>query len=531
MPLPSPTPLEEQDPARIRPLRIEASRVPFLHHSQLQVDLELLGLLSVNQARRMRALPLHLGNSTLSVAMADTGDLLGIDRIRQVLGGEIDLYAAAEEDILHALDQAAEVIPVPAEAHPRRLAEASMPYGTPGAGGLSHAASSAPEGTVISLVQEILLHAFDAGASDVHFEPAEKGLRVRIRLDGQLSLERTVSKALMPAVIARLKVLGELDVAESRRPQDGRSTLETDRRRIHLRISSLPTQHGESMVVRILPSDSRVPTLERLELDAILEKGIRQALRHPHGVLLVTGPTGSGKTTTLYALLNELNQPDTAVFTLEDPVEMPVPGVRQTQIHEEAGLTYAAALRALLRQDPDVILVGETRDSETAQLMVRAAMTGHQILTTLHTNDALGAIPRLIDMGVEPCLLPDCLNAILAQRLVRRLCPRCRRPDPDPVRTLLEAGVTLPTQVSPSLWQARGCLECRHTGYRHRRALLELCVPDEPLHDLILRRSSHADLMRWGRSVGMRTLWENGLQEALNGVTSLQEIQQAIQLP
>ena len=493
--------------------------------SQLRVDRELIELITLSQARRFRLVPLARQNGSVTVAMADPTDVLATDQIRQIVGDDLEVLVASEREILNALD-ACERRTLERPAALTRWLEEAPRERSPELDSVKPI-QKADDAPVIQLVEEILERAVEAGASDVHFEPAETCLRVRLRLDGLLYPDVLLPRPLQSAVSARLKILGDLDVAESRRPQDGRSSISSRRRRTNLRISTLPTQHGESVVVRLLPADSVLPTVSSLELPPDLEEQLRRSFRQPHGAVIVTGPTGSGKSTTLYAVLNELNQPDTAVFTLEDPVEMPMDGVRQTQILEEAGLTYSAALRALLRQDPDVILVGETRDTETAQLMVRAALTGHVILTTLHTNDAAGAVPRLIDMGVEPGLLPGSLNAILAQRLVRRLCPACREPVADPKAMWSAVEGLRASALEPRAWQARGCSDCRQSGYRGRLGIFELLVPDERFHDLIVGRASRAEVIRRARELGMRSLFENGIPRVWSGNTSWEELQQA----
>ena len=493
--------------------------------SQLRVDRELIELITLSQARRFRLVPLARQNGSVTVAMADPTDVLATDQIRQIVGDDLEVLVASEREILNALD-ACERRTLERPAALTRWLEEAPRERSPELDSVKPIQKS-DDAPVIQLVEEILERAVEAGASDVHFEPAETCLRVRLRLDGLLYPDVLLPRPLQSAVSARLKILGDLDVAESRRPQDGRSSISSRRRRTNLRISTLPTQHGESVVVRLLPADSVLPTVSSLELPPDLEEQLRRSFRQPHGAVIVTGPTGSGKSTTLYAVLNELNQPDTAVFTLEDPVEMPMDGVRQTQILEEAGLTYSAALRALLRQDPDVILVGETRDTETAQLMVRAALTGHVILTTLHTNDAAGAVPRLIDMGVEPGLLPGSLNAILAQRLVRRLCPACREPVADPKAMWSAVEGLRASALEPRAWQARGCSDCRQSGYRGRLGIFELLVPDERFHDLIVGRASRAEVIRRARELGMRSLFENGIPRVWSGNTSWEELQQA----
>jgi type IV pilus assembly protein PilB len=507
-----------------RSVAVEAG-IAVADFSQLRADPQLIERITLNQARRLRVVPLARTNGSVAVAMADPTDVLATDQIRQIVGEDLEVLAASEREILNALDAVERRTSERPAALTRWLEEAPRER-------IVELESvrqdqKADDAPVIQLVEEILERAVEAGASDVHFEPAETCLRVRLRLDGLLFPDVLLPRPLQTAVSARLKILGDLDVAESRRPQDGRASISSRRRRTNLRISTLPTQHGESVVVRLLPADSVLPTVSSLELPADLEGQLRKSFRQPHGAVIVTGPTGSGKSTTLYAVLNELNQPDTAVFTLEDPVEMPMDGVRQTQILEEAGLTYSTALRALLRQDPDVILVGETRDTETAQLMVRAALTGHVILTTLHTNDAAGAVPRLIDMGVEPGLLPGSLNAVLAQRLLRRLCPACREPVADPKGLWSTVESLRSSTLEPRAWQARGCSQCRHSGYRGRLGIFELLLPDERFHDLIVGRASRAELVRRARELGMRSLFENGVPRVWAGETSWEELQQA----
>ncbi|MBN9689550.1 MAG: type II/IV secretion system protein [Verrucomicrobia bacterium] len=507
-----------------RSVAVEAG-IAVADSSQLRADPDLIERITLDQARRLRVVPLTQQSGSVTVAMADPTDVLATDQIRQIVGEDLEVLAASEREILNALDACERRTAERPAALTRWLEEA--PRERSGELDPVKPDQKTDDAPVIQLVEEILDRAVEAGASDVHFEPAETCLRVRFRLDGLLFPDVLLPRPLQTAVSARLKILSDLDVAESRRPQDGRASISTRRRRTNLRISTLPTQHGESVVVRLLPADSVLPTVSALELPEDLESQLRRSFRQPHGAVIVTGPTGSGKSTTLYAVLNELNQPDTAVFTLEDPVEMPMDGVRQTQILEEAGLTYSTALRALLRQDPDVILVGETRDTETAQLMVRAALTGHVILTTLHTNDAAGAVPRLVDMGVEPGLLPGSLNAILAQRLVRRLCSACREPVADaPSLWSTVEGLRI-SPLEPRAWQARGCSQCRHSGYRGRMGVFELLLPDERFHDLIVGRASRAELVRRARELGMRSLFENGVPRVWAGDTTWEELQQA----
>jgi type IV pilus assembly protein PilB len=503
---------------------------PLVEPSRLRWGPGLEHLIPIEMARRLRVLPVGQHDGRVTVAMADPSDVIVADQVRRLLGYGVEVVAASEREILNALDEAARSNLAPTGAIHRWLeTEPGASDGNPPESRdvVTLEVSDAP---VVQLVEEILGRAVEAGASDVHFEPAERWLRTRFRVDGLLVPDVLIPKPLQSAVTTRLKVLADLDVAEARVPQDGQTVFVLSRRRVHLRLSSLPTQQGESVVVRLLPDASHVPTIAGLGLDPELEARLRGVLVRPDGVIIVTGPTGSGKTTTLYALLGELNQPDTAVFTLEDPVEMGLVGVRQTQIHEEAGLTYAVALRALLRQDPDVILVGETRDSETAQLTIRAALTGHQVLTTLHTNDALGAVPRLVDLGVDRTLLPASLRAIVAQRLVRRLCVTCRRPADHPEAELAAMGIGLPEKPLTGIHRAVGCAVCQSSGYRGRRAIFELFVPDDRCLKALAGPPDPVALLHCARETGMKTLFEDGLHQVLAGITSMEEVLQVTRL-
>jgi type II secretory ATPase GspE/PulE/Tfp pilus assembly ATPase PilB-like protein len=325
-------------------------------------------------------------------------------------------------------------------------------------------------------------------------------------------------------VSTRMKILADLDVAESRVPQDGRATIMVGGRQVNLRVSSLPTAYGENVVARILDPSGQVLNMQTLGFESDTETAFRQVINEPYGVVLVTGPTGSGKSTTLYAVLHEVSNMEVSTFTLEDPIEYRMPLVRQTQIKEDVGLTFSVGLRALLRQDPDIILVGETRDTETAQLMVRAALTGHLVFSTLHTNDAAGAIPRLVDMGVEPYLLPSSLLAILAQRLVRTICPHCKEEVKHPGKVFTELKVPTPSEPAPRLWYGAGCPECRQTGFKGRQGIYELMVVDERFHDPIVNRAGAPEYLRLGREKGMRTMFEDGLLKAVQGRTTIEEL-------
>lgn len=483
--------------------------------------------MGMERVRRLQALPMVDPHGIRFIAMANPLDLPSLDEVRQLVGPEIEIRVASEVGVFDVLE-GVEAKPDLASSAIRRCLETHHSS----EGVVTRFESFSPleskgEGPVVDLVDNLLTQALETGASDLHFEPAETNLRLRFRCDGHLGGDLLIPKPVQSGVIARLKILGGLDVSESRSPQDGCGTVSIRRRRVHFRISTLPTQFGESVVLRLHKTGNDTLTLGVLGLGAGLEKDLGLILTRTHGALVVTGPTGSGKTTTLYAILRELNKPGVSLFTLEDPVEISVPGIRQTQIQEEVGLTFGRGLRALLRQDPDVILVGETRDSETAQLMVRAALTGHCVLTSLHTNDAAGAIPRLLDLGVEPGLLPGSLNAVLAQRLVRRLCAECRHQGAIPLQiSALESSTSLERRQRG--WRPVGCPSCGHSGYRGRMALFEFLRVCEGLQELIPTRPSASQVARFARERGMIPLRQRG-EEAIDlGETSTEEVFSAL---
>ncbi|HNQ91104.1 MAG TPA: ATPase, T2SS/T4P/T4SS family [Verrucomicrobiota bacterium] len=493
--------------------------------SRVVIDQAVLDLVPVEVCRKLRALPVARINGAVTIAMADPMNVVAIDTLHHLTGLRVEVATATEQDILAFLDnlqsggetiqESIDEIIQGEDGEAARLATKEE---------VDLAAASQDEAPIIRLVNQIIARAVNIGASDVHFEPEDKMMRIRVRLDGNLYPDVLIPKSLQSPVTTRVKILADMDVAETRLPQDGRATVYVGRRQINLRVSSLPTSFGENIVVRILSNGAMLTTIGSLGMSSEVEKELRDAIDRPHGVLIVTGPTGSGKSTTLYAILREVSGTDVSTFTLEDPVEYRMPGVRQTQIKEEIGLTFSAGLRTLLRQDPDIILVGETRDTETAQLMVRAALTGHLVFTTLHTNDAPGAVPRLIDMGVEPFLLPEALIGVLAQRLVRRVCEKCREPIADPARMFHLLGLTPPEGVPLQLWRGRGCPVCKNSGYRGRMGIFELMILDARFHEPIMNRAGAPEYARLARERGMKTLYEDGLRRAFAGQTTLEEV-------
>ena len=483
----------------------------------------LMALVPSELAKQVTAVPVSRDNGVLTVALADPLNLAAIDVLQRATGLTIDVLAAPERDIGQCLEfnyHLAEPVGTTIDhALDQKGQEAALPLEEI----LSRRTNQEKTAPIIRLVSQIISSAVNSGASDIHFEPEEHMLRIRRRIDGVLQQDVLIPKAMRAAVISRMKILAEMDLAETGAPQDGRANVLVADRPVSLRVSSLPTRFGENIVARILDPEAQILALPALGFPPDTLARFQEAINRPYGVVLVTGPTGSGKTTTLYAALKEISTADVSTFTLEDPIEYVMPQVRQTQIKEERGMTFSSGLRALLRQDPDIILVGETRDTETAQLMVRAALTGHLVLSTLHTNDAPGAIPRLLDMGVEPFLLPASLVAVLAQRLVRTICPRCRQPVTNPEEVLRTLNLELP-QGPETLWHGTGCAHCNHSGTKGRLGVYELMTVDERFHDPIIHRAPASEYLRLGKEGGLRTMFEDGMLKVAEGVTTLEEL-------
>ncbi|ATE58680.1 GspE/PulE family protein [Thauera sinica] len=486
-----------------------------------------LALLPHEAARRHRLLPLHFdaAGRVLTVALADADDIVAIDRLRGHLAADVrlDLRVAGESELVQAIEhhygQAGSVDDILREmdgepGHATPLASTPAGRGVP---------------PVVRLVDALIADAVAQGASDVHFEPEAGFLRIRYRIDGLLHQVRALHRSRWPEMAVRLKVMAGLDIAETRAPQDGRITLGVGGRPIDLRIATQPTLHGENIVLRILDRQKGIVPLHALGLAEDQRATLERMMARPEGLILVTGPTGSGKTTTLYSVLNHLNTEAVNIMTLEDPVEYPLPLIRQTAVGEASRLNFAGGVRALLRQDPDIILVGEIRDADTAEMAIRAALTGHQVYATLHAGSAVSAIPRLMDIGIRPELLAGNLIGILAQRLVRRLCPLCREAHaagPDERRKL-----GLPV-AGPEVMIHRpaGCAACDFRGYRGRSAIMELLCIDPALDELVARRAGPQALLAQARDGGFLTLAEDGARRVLDGTTSLQELARVVAL-
>jgi general secretion pathway protein E len=469
--------------------------------------------------KRARVMPLRIEGERLVLAMVDPTDTETMAALALAAGLEVE-PRVADAELLERCFRA--VYEGGAAAVQRIVADLGPDPVEDTAAALGEEAEAAP---VVRLVNQLLLEALEAGASDVHVEPFHERLRVRFRVHGRLREVAAPPARLAPAVVSRIKVLARLDIAERRLPQDGRTRLELGGRRLDLRVATAPTMHGESLVVRLLDADVRGVALDALGLDAADAARLRHALGFANGMILVTGPTGSGKTTTLYAALHLLNAVDRKIVSIEDPVEYQIEGVTQIPVRAEIGLGFARILRSVVRHDPDIVMVGETRDAETAATAVQAALTGHLLLTTMHTTDAAGAVGRMLDMGVEPYLLASVLRCVVGQRLVGRLCVDCRTPvAPTPGEALvLERVIGQPAQDAV-LWTAPGCSRCHGLGVTGRSAIVEVLEVEDQLRELIRSRAPSQAIAAAARARGMRTMLEDGVRRALAGETTLAEV-------
>ncbi|MGN6663236.1 MAG: GspE/PulE family protein [Solirubrobacterales bacterium] len=485
--------------------------------SNYPVDMAAANLIAVTTARRYRALPVgFVDKQTLLVAMGDPTNVLAVDDIGLATGLDCRVAVAAEDDIealitrLNTLQSSVTEAVIEGEEEEGDLAEVSQ---------MEVGAEDAP---VIKLVYSILGQAVGEGASDIHFEPDEQDMRVRFRIDGVLREAANVPKRMVSAVISRVKIMSELNIAEKRVPQDGRVSITVEDRRVDLRVTTLPTQKGEGATIRILDKDNAQRSLDELGMDGTARERFEQAFRSAYGAVLVTGPTGSGKSTTLYAALQSLNQVEKNIITIEDPVEYQIGGINQINVNRPAGLDFATGLRSILRADPDIVMVGEIRDGETARIAIEAALTGHMMLTTLHTNDAPGAITRLTKMEIEPFLIASAVDCVVAQRLARKLCSHCKRRAVIPVKALADAGLRVGAEVEA--YEPVGCARCSNSGYRGRVGLYSVMTMSERIKEMAVSGASEADIGAAATEEGMLTLREDGLAKVRAGLTSLEEV-------
>ena len=493
--------------------------------STVIIDPAAIAMIPKEVARRYILLPLSVDtpNKNLTIAVADPDNIIALDQVRALLRDEYRLTTqlASESDILRGIDQyygfELSIDGILHEIEPGELDAQALQQGVN--------EFSQP---VVRLIDAMLTEAVQQGASDIHFEPESSFLRIRYRVDGVLRQVRSLHKSFWPAMVVRLKVMSGMNIAETRAPQDGRISLRLSGRPIDFRVASHPTTYGENLVLRILDRQRGLMPINQIGLDESALNILKTIIAKPEGIVLVTGPTGSGKTTTLYSILNHVNTESVNIMTLEDPVEYPIPLIRQSSVNEAAKLDFASGIRSMMRQDPDIILVGEIRDHPTAEMAFRAAMTGHQVYSTLHTNSAIGAIPRLLDIGILPDIMAGNIIGIVAQRLVRILCRHCKYPyHPDHAEYKL-LGVREDENIT--IYRAAGCDQCHHQGYTGRQAIMEILKIDSDMDDLIARRASIRDLKNAALQRGFRPLAQDGIRRILQGVTSIAEVARVVDL-
>src|SRR6185369_15533892 len=505
--------------------------IPSITLPNLDIDAETLRLVPPHIAKKYEVLPVKRIGGTLTLAMSDPTNVFALDDVAFMTNLQILPVVAPQAAIRRALDKNYETTQ-PASMDERMSEVIGDPSSVEVVGEEQQAANvdvfelkeSADEAPVVKLVNMVLADAIRKGASDSHWEPYEKTFRIRFRIDGVLHEMLSPPKRLEPAIISRIKIMSNLDISERRLPQDGRIKLRFGQREIDFRVSILPTIFGEKAVLRILDKDSLQLDLTKLGFDQHEYEKFNKAIHQPYGMVLITGPTGSGKTTTLYSAISTINSPEHNIMTAEDPVEYNLKGVNQVQVSEPVGRTFAAVLRSFLRQDPDVILVGETRDLETAQISIRAALTGHLVFTTLHTNDCPSTVARLVDMGVQPFLLSSSLLLIVAQRLGRRICSNCRVPVEAHEDDLVPYGHVPQGLGAVTLYEGRGCQTCNYSGMKGRVAIYEVMPITDELRQLILKDAPAADIREEAERQGMKTLRQAGLLKVLEGTTTIQEV-------
>ncbi len=517
-------------------LRAQAEQlgIPFLELDRVSVDEDVAKAIPPSLVQRYSAIPIRRSGNRLTVAMADPSNVFALDDIRLVTGYEIDPMLAAPDDIsslLHSGD---------GEASQTELSNALSALGAPtmgddvdvaGAGSdedVDRTANLEDEAPIIRIVNVIIQQAIKDKGSDIHVEPDRRGVRIRYRIDGVLHEVMNVPKYVHAPLISRIKIMGDMNIAERRIPQDGRIHVRVEGKEYDLRVSSLPTVFGEKIVMRILDQSSVMIGLNKLGMLPETQAELESIIVQPNGMILSTGPTGSGKTTTQYSILNKINSVDRNILTIEDPVEYQLRGLNQVFVNRKAGLTFANAMRAFLRQDPDIIMVGEIRDLETAETAVQASLTGHLVLSTLHTNDAPSAITRLVDMGVEPFLIASSIIGVLAQRLGRKICANCKEPYRPPMDALKRIGFPLENIDEIIFYRGRGCEQCRHTGYKGRLGLYELMLLNEEIQDLTVRRAPLSEVKAAGLANGMKTLKMDGFEKVKMGLTTVEEVMRVV---
>jgi type IV pilus assembly protein PilB len=512
---------------KIAQARAQLMGVPFISIENKAISAEVLNFIPEPVARRYKLIPFEKEGSVLSVAMADPLDLQVIEFIERKSNMKVKRFLGLPDAILLAIsEQYSQNLTTDVTSALKEVSAGQTVV-------TEEKAEVIREAPVANIVTQLLEYATKANASDIHIEPEENQTRVRYRIDGILHEKIILPKKVHDAVVSRVKILSSLKIDEKRLPQDGRFSFTYNNEEIDMRVSTLPTIFGEKVVMRLLPKSHKAPTLQDLGLRANSLKNLDIQLQRPHGIVLICGPTGSGKTTTLYSILSRISTTKVNILTIEDPVEYEIPGANQVQVNPGIGLTFAAALRSFLRQDPNIMLVGEIRDTETAELAIQAALTGHQVFSTLHTNSASGSLPRLLDMGAEPFLLASAINAVVGQRILRKVCPHCRAPfNPPPevtenIKEVLGPLINSVRQPNPNgltLYKGVGCADCGHSGYLGRTGIYEVLIVSVKMVNLILRRATAGDIEKLSVEEGMISMKQDGYLKVLEGVTTLEEV-------
>ena len=499
-------------------VRALASQVgmEFVELADYPVDQAAVALVPAQVCRRHTALPIGIDEGVIRIAMSNPGNVVAVDDFRTLTNREVIPVVAAHDDVVAAIDRFCR-----ADSELDDLQDSLEDTADGDTEGMGDVIED--DAPIVRFVNLLITQAIQDRASDIHIEPAEKDMRVRYRIDGVLHEMQRAAKAIQNGVISRLKIMADVDIAERRRPQDGRLSVNHQGRKIDLRVATLPTVWGEKIVMRILDNTTATMDLEDLGIRPENYARYQESFEKPYGMILVTGPTGSGKSTTLYATLNQVARPEINVITVEDPVEYRIPNINQVQVNIKAGLTFASALRSILRSDPDVVLVGEIRDHETAQIAIEAALTGHLVLSTLHTNDAPSAITRLIEMDIEPFLVGSAIDCVVAQRLARLLCTKCKS-EYEPEAAALKERFGWEGVKVPTLYRPEGCSACSNTGYRGRLALHEVMTVTEDIERLAVGRASSAEIAKVAKEQGMQTLVQDGWNKVQEGLTSIEEL-------
>lgn len=504
------------------------------HPDQYPLDIEMSRFIPIEIAQKYQLAPLRKKGRLLTIAIVDPLDINALDYVEVLTNSEVEPVVCSERELnqlINSLYGTQSGLGSIMENMEIKSVDEGQEEAAPDKEEVQVASLQdlAGEAPVVRLANSIFAQAIRDGASDVHISPQQNSVQLRFRIDGKLMEVPSPPKSLFLPIIARMKILSNMDITVSRIPQDGRFTLKLDKKEINVRVSSIPTIYGENLVLRLLDTSGGVYSLDRLGMIPEDMGKIESVSQKPYGMILSTGPTGSGKSTSLYAILNAINKPDINIMTLEDPVEYRINNIRQVQLNRKAGMTFAGGLRSILRQDPDVIMVGEIRDAETAAIAVQAAQTGHRVLSTVHTNDAAGAISRFIDMGIEPFLISSVLLVSFAQRLVRTICPYCKEPYTPHQKTCAALGITQEDAQNADFHHGKGCYQCKNTGYKGRTGLFEVLINDEMVQDMILKKKSSQEITRMAVEAGkLRTLQQDAASKVLQGVTTLEEAVSAV---